>query len=133
MQHRIFRSQTKKWEVLMTEAAQFGTRLGPEKIVSISHSSDSSDGVITVWYRDDRPSQPGLDLRVALFQSAFSSWSDLFQQAADFVDTIGAQQVLSVSHSSDSSTGVIAVWHWALPEIAGALSMRETPERLEGE
>jgi hypothetical protein len=50
MAYRVFRGTFATWEKLFTEAARFATDTGPERVVSISHSEDRSDGVVTVWY-----------------------------------------------------------------------------------
>jgi hypothetical protein len=50
MAYRVFRGTFATWEKLFTEAARFATETGPERVVSISHSEDRSDGVVTVWY-----------------------------------------------------------------------------------
>jgi hypothetical protein len=50
MAYRVFRGTFATWGKLFTEAAQFATEIGPERVVSISHSEDRSDGVVTVWY-----------------------------------------------------------------------------------
>lgn len=46
----VFRGVLATWNQLFTEAAEFASRLGPEKLISISHSEDQKDGVVTVWY-----------------------------------------------------------------------------------
>jgi hypothetical protein len=50
MTFQIFRGTWASWEQLFDEAAFFATEIGPERVVSISHSADRSDGVVTVWY-----------------------------------------------------------------------------------
>ena len=47
---RVFRSVFQSWESLFQEVADFATEVGPERLISISHSEDKSDGVVTVWY-----------------------------------------------------------------------------------
>jgi len=47
---RVFRSSMTSWNNLFAEAAQFASSLGRERVISISHSSDHNDGVVTVWY-----------------------------------------------------------------------------------
>jgi len=51
---KIFRSSFKSWENLFAEAAAFAEVLGPDRLVTISHSADKSDGVVAVWYWSDR-------------------------------------------------------------------------------
>jgi hypothetical protein len=52
-EYRIFRGTLATWDALFKQAADFATRLGPERVISISHSADHSDGVVTVWYWAD--------------------------------------------------------------------------------
>jgi hypothetical protein len=47
---KYFRGTFKSWEHLFNDAAEFATTIGPERLITISHSSDHSEGVITVWY-----------------------------------------------------------------------------------
>jgi hypothetical protein len=50
VRYEVFRGTFATWEKLFTEAAEFATRLGPERLISISHSEDQQDGVVAVWY-----------------------------------------------------------------------------------
>jgi len=36
--------------LLFRQAADFANEIGPERVVSISHSEDKDDGVVAVWY-----------------------------------------------------------------------------------
>ena len=45
-----FRGTMATWDELFARAAEFATTLGQERLISISHSADHSDGVVTVWY-----------------------------------------------------------------------------------
>jgi ribosomal protein L40E len=59
LRYEVFRGVFASWDVLFRQAAAFANRLGPERVVSISHSEDENDGVVTVWYwvsSDDPPS-----------------------------------------------------------------------------
>lgn len=47
---KLFRSMMKAWHSLFREAAEFATTLGPQRLISISHSEDGNEGVVTVWY-----------------------------------------------------------------------------------
>jgi len=51
-----FRSTFKSWDTLFGQAAEFATTLGPERLISISHSEDQSKGVVAVWYWGDSES-----------------------------------------------------------------------------
>ena len=52
---RAFKSSFKSWETLFAEAAAFAEEVGPEDLISISHSEDQSKGVVTVWYWSGEP------------------------------------------------------------------------------
>jgi hypothetical protein len=45
-----FHSTLASWEKLSRQAADFATEIGPERLISISHSEDGNDGVVIVWY-----------------------------------------------------------------------------------
>ena len=53
VEFRIFRGTFNSWEDLFTEAAEFATSLGRERLINISHSEDKNEGVVTVWYWAD--------------------------------------------------------------------------------
>ena len=50
VEFRSFRGIWATWESLFEQAAGFASDLGPDRLISISHSEDRSDGVVTVWY-----------------------------------------------------------------------------------
>lgn len=50
VQFAVFRGVWSSFETLFAEAAAFASGLGPERLISISHSEDENDGVVTVWY-----------------------------------------------------------------------------------
>ena len=54
VQFRLFRSSMSSWETLFAEAAAFADTVGRDDLISISHSEDHSDGVVTVWYWGER-------------------------------------------------------------------------------
>ena len=39
------------WDSLFAQAAAFASRIGPDRVINISHSEDMSVGVVAVWYR----------------------------------------------------------------------------------
>lgn len=49
----MFRGVMATWPQLFQQAADFATRLGPDRLITISHSEDKEDGVIAVWFWDD--------------------------------------------------------------------------------
>lgn len=50
VEFRTFRGRMTSWESLFDEAARFATEIGRERLISISHSEDKNDGVVTVWF-----------------------------------------------------------------------------------
>ena len=60
-----------------------------------------------------KPSTSPTRVRFETFKSSFKSWSDLFQEAADFAETIRRERLIGISHSVQSSEGVVAVWYWS--------------------
>jgi hypothetical protein len=47
---KTFRSTLTPWESLFAEAAEFVSEVGPERLITVSHSADNGEGVVTVWY-----------------------------------------------------------------------------------
>ena len=56
--------------------------------------------------------EPMKTVQFRLFRSSMSSWQTLFEQAAAFADTVGREDVISISHSEDQNDGVVTVWYW---------------------
>jgi hypothetical protein len=50
VEFEVFRSTISSWQDLFASAAAFATKVGPERVISISHSADNGEGVVTVWY-----------------------------------------------------------------------------------
>jgi len=50
VEFKVFRGEWTSWDELFSEAAAFATQIGSLRLIGISHSSDKSDGVVTVWY-----------------------------------------------------------------------------------
>lgn len=48
--YKIFRGVLASWDQLFSQAAAFATELGRERLITIAHSEDENDGVVTVWY-----------------------------------------------------------------------------------
>jgi hypothetical protein len=48
--YQMFRGTLATWEELFGQAAQFATEIGPERLITISHSEDRREGVVAVWY-----------------------------------------------------------------------------------
>lgn len=48
---KMFRDSNKTWNEMFTEAAEFASTVGPDRLINIAHSVDSVvDGVVVVWY-----------------------------------------------------------------------------------
>ncbi|MGB1252205.1 MAG: hypothetical protein ACPG8W_16415 [Candidatus Promineifilaceae bacterium] len=47
---RKFSSSWVSWEELLYNANEFATSIGPNRLINISHSEDSNEGVVIVWY-----------------------------------------------------------------------------------
>jgi hypothetical protein len=45
------------WDSLFAEAAEFASRIGPDRVINISHSEDMNVGVVAVWYRAEAGSK----------------------------------------------------------------------------
>ena len=52
VQYRMYRGTFDSWETLFAQAAECATQIGRDRLISISHSEDKDDGVVTVWYWD---------------------------------------------------------------------------------
>jgi hypothetical protein len=48
--YKMFRSRLSPWESLFQQAADFATQVGPGRLISISHSQDDGEALVTVWY-----------------------------------------------------------------------------------
>jgi hypothetical protein len=48
--YKMFRSGLSPWESLFQQAADFATQLGPDRVISIAHSENNGEAVVTVWY-----------------------------------------------------------------------------------
>ena len=49
----VFRGALMSWRNLFEQAASFASERPSERLISISHSADSGEGVVTVWYWAD--------------------------------------------------------------------------------
>jgi hypothetical protein len=54
----VFRGTFASWPALFEQAADFATRIGRERLITISHSEDKDDGVVAVWYWEDSSREP---------------------------------------------------------------------------
>ena len=49
----MFRGLFSSWDALFTEASDFATKIGKDRVINISHSNSRRDGLVTVWYWSD--------------------------------------------------------------------------------
>ena len=47
---QYFRGTWSSWQDLFRQAGDFASEIGLHRLISISHSDDQSNGVVTVWY-----------------------------------------------------------------------------------
>ena len=50
LDYRYYRGSWQSWEDLFAQASAFAASIGPERVVSLSHSSEGADGVVVVWF-----------------------------------------------------------------------------------
>lgn len=49
VRYKQFRGTFKSWESLFRDAAELASSISKGQLISISHSADHSDGIVTVW------------------------------------------------------------------------------------
>ena len=49
---RVFKSSFRRWDELFSDAADFASRLGEQRLINISHACDHGEATVTVWYWD---------------------------------------------------------------------------------
>ncbi len=57
VEYEVFRGTFQSWEELFKQAADFATNIGRDRLIGISHSEDSNEGVIAVWYWTKEPQE----------------------------------------------------------------------------
>jgi hypothetical protein len=59
VRYEVFQSSVESWQSLFTQAAEFASQVGPNRLIGISHSEGrgqwGGNGVVTVWYWDAEP------------------------------------------------------------------------------
>ena len=50
---RVFRGTWASFNNLFSQASAFASEIGKDRLISISHSEDKDDGIVTVWYWDE--------------------------------------------------------------------------------
>ena len=50
LQFEVFRARLSTWNSLFEDASRFATRIGKERLVTITTSADQGDGIVVVWY-----------------------------------------------------------------------------------
>ncbi len=54
-----------------------------------------------------------MTLKFNVFRGAWTSFHELFSEAAAFATSVGRERVVSISHSEDQNDGVVTVWYWS--------------------
>jgi len=113
-EHQTIRGTWTTWSELFDAAARIATEVGPARLIGLSHSDDGGEGVITVWSWDQPV--PGRETagRAGFrnFRGSWTSWHDLFADAARFTDAIGPERLIGLSHSESKNDGIVTVWYW---------------------
>ena len=50
VRYKVFRGTLTSWDSLFSDAARFASRVGRGRVIGISQSEDSNEGVVVVWY-----------------------------------------------------------------------------------
>jgi len=58
---RMFGGTLTTWESLFQGAADFASRIGPERLINISHSDNHGRGIVVVWYWSEAPAAAARD------------------------------------------------------------------------
>jgi hypothetical protein len=54
VKYKYYRGTLATWDDLFAQAAEFATKTGWDRVISISHScAGQADGVVTVWYWEE--------------------------------------------------------------------------------
>ena len=53
VKYKFFRGTLATWDELFSQAAEFASTLDQQRLITISHSADQSNGVVTVWYWEE--------------------------------------------------------------------------------
>lgn len=100
------------WEEMLAGVAQFGTSLGPGAVRAISQSEDKGSAVVTVWHKPHAdPTESHLEFRI-FRGGSFTSWEQLFSEAAAFASSVGEVNIAAITQSEDKSDGLVVVWYW---------------------
>lgn len=54
----------------------------------------------------------GREVRFEMFTALLASWTQVFQEAADFASKLGPDRLISISHSEGDNESVVTVWYW---------------------
>ena len=55
-----------------------------------------------------------------VFRAMWSTWEQLFQEAADFAGRLDPTHLIAISHSQDGNDGVVTVWYWDIEDDEAA-------------
>jgi hypothetical protein len=54
-----------------------------------------------------------MKVKYKFFRGSFTSWDELFAEAAEFASEIGPTLVINISHAVAGTDGTVAVWYWS--------------------
>ena len=57
-----------------------------------------------------------MQMSYRVFRGSFSTWDQLFEQAAALATELGETRVVSISHSCSGTDGVVTVWYWTFDD-----------------
>ncbi len=115
-----WRSSNDSWDTMFNRAKEKADLVGPQRLISISHSLSFPEGIVAVWYwtgqlpRDwpgrTSPSPKGRTGFHVIDSAA--SWEIIFAEAAEFATKIGPERLIGIWHTQGNVKGVVTVWYW---------------------
>lgn len=51
-------------------------------------------------------------LKFKYFRGSIKTWEKLFDEATDFANSVGEENVMNITTSCDHSDSVVTVWYW---------------------
>jgi hypothetical protein len=57
-----------------------------------------------------------MEVGYRVFRGTWTSWDDLFTDAARFAGEIGLARLINISHAVAGQDGTVTVWYWEVEE-----------------
>ncbi|NIM00323.1 MAG: hypothetical protein GTN89_14235 [Acidobacteria bacterium] len=54
-----------------------------------------------------------MQVKYKFYRGLLASWDELFAQAAEFAQGLGAERLINISHANSGGDGTVTVWYWA--------------------